>query len=118
MSNISSESTLASVEATETTSTTTTRPRWSKQEENEIQQIRNNLKELISTRKQNIDVIGDHKILRFIRGHNHDIEKATEMYSKFLIWRDTNKLTLFVIRYYKKQNTESNNSVFSQKRPV
>lgn len=36
------------------------------------------------------DVIGDRKLLRFLRGHDHSVEKACEMATNFLVWRDEN----------------------------
>jgi len=38
------------------------------------------------------EVVGDRKILRFLRGHDYDIEKVITMMSKFLEWRKDNKV--------------------------
>jgi hypothetical protein len=33
------------------------------------------------------EVIGDRKLIRFLRGHDHNIDKVCELVSKFLKWR-------------------------------
>jgi hypothetical protein len=33
------------------------------------------------------EVIGDRKLIRFLRGHDHNIDKVYELVSKFLKWR-------------------------------
>ena len=38
------------------------------------------------------EVVGDRKILRFLRGHDYDIDKVTMMMTKFLEWRRENKV--------------------------
>ena len=37
-------------------------------------------------------VIGERRLLRFIKGYNGNIEKAAEAYSKFLKWRRENNV--------------------------
>ncbi len=66
--------------------------RWSEQDLNALKAVRTKLKSVLSSRPQYPDVVGDRKLLRFIRGHNYNIEKACEMISKFLNWRDENKI--------------------------
>ena len=43
-------------------------------------------------RPQYPEVVGDRKLIRFIRGHGHDEEKILEMVEKFLDWRDANEV--------------------------
>jgi hypothetical protein len=52
-----------------------------------LAEIRNRLSEEISQAGQYPEVVGDRAIIRFIRGHNHVLDKATEMYGSFLNWR-------------------------------
>lgn len=61
--------------------------RWSAEEEEAIAEIRGRLKDDLAQVAQNPEVVGDRKILRFYRGHNGDIDKATEMMRGFLSWR-------------------------------
>lgn len=61
--------------------------RWSIQEYELLNEIRNRLSNEISQTGQFPEVIGDRAIIRFIRGHNHNLEKIIEMYSSFLKWR-------------------------------
>mmetsp|Transcript_31222 Transcript_31222/g.44866 ORF Transcript_31222/g.44866 Transcript_31222/m.44866 type:complete len:349 (+) Transcript_31222:2523-3569(+) len=69
--------------------------RWSIEEESEILLIREKLKDLIETSCGYPDVIGDRKILRFLRGHDHNIEKVIELVSKYLIWRRDNGIDTY-----------------------
>jgi hypothetical protein len=52
--------------------------------------MREELKEELLSRRQLPDVVGDRRLLRFLRGHNHNVDKAVMMYRKFLNWRDAN----------------------------
>jgi hypothetical protein len=61
--------------------------RWSIQEIELLAEIRSRLSAEIAEAGQYPEVIGDRAIIRFIRGHNHNLEKATEMYASFLNWR-------------------------------
>ena len=38
------------------------------------------------------EVVGDRRLVRFLRGHNHNVEKATKMYRDFLSWRRENAI--------------------------
>eukprot|EP01038_Epipyxis_sp_PR26KG_P017014 gene17014-23384_t len=78
-------------------------PKWSEQETEEISivslfisasepTIRANCANLIAQSAPYPEVIGDRKIVRFLRGHNHNIEKVTEMMNKFLTWRKENNV--------------------------
>ena len=51
--------------------------------------MRENLAELLASRPQYPEVVGDRKILRFLRGHG-SVEKATVMMRNFLQWREAN----------------------------
>ena len=62
-------------------------PRWSRADREAIRDVRARCKSYIAESPPYAEVIGDRKILRFLRGHNNNIEKATEMYIKFLDWR-------------------------------
>lgn len=44
----------------------------------------------LSKRQQMPDVVGDRRLLRFLKGHQYNIDKACKMFSKFLKWRDDN----------------------------
>lgn len=61
--------------------------RWSIQEIEMLAEIRSRLSSEIATAGQYPEVVGDRAIIRFIRGHNHNLDKATEMYASFLNWR-------------------------------
>ena len=43
-------------------------------------------------RPQFPDVVGDRKLLRFLRGHDHNVDKVCEMVTNFLTWRDDNSI--------------------------
>lgn len=66
--------------------------RWSEKEEIKLYQMRIALGGLLSNRKQLPDVVGDRRLLRFLRGHGFDMEKTCRMFSKFLKWREDNKV--------------------------
>jgi hypothetical protein len=36
------------------------------------------------------ELVGDRRLLRFLRGHKHDVDKAAEKYAKMLEWRAEN----------------------------
>jgi hypothetical protein len=67
-------------------------PRWSVAETKEIQQVRKLLADELAASPPFPEVVGDRKIVRFLRGHDHNVEKAAEMMSKFLIWRKQRKV--------------------------
>ena len=66
--------------------------RWSVQETAEVAEVRLKLGDLLTNRPQFPEVVGDRKIIRFLRGHDHKIDKVVEMYSKYLNWRVTSKV--------------------------
>ena len=66
--------------------------RWTIEEQNELREVRERLGPLLKSRPQFPEVVGDRKLLRFLRGHNHDLNKACQMIEKFLNWRTTNNI--------------------------
>ena len=62
---------------------------WSSDETRKLAEMRQRLQPLLSRRRQLPDVVGDRRLLRFLRGHK-TVDKACEMYTKFLKWRDEN----------------------------
>mmetsp|Transcript_18256 Transcript_18256/g.19016 ORF Transcript_18256/g.19016 Transcript_18256/m.19016 type:complete len:329 (+) Transcript_18256:61-1047(+) len=71
--------------------------RWNEEETNGLNEIKRRLQSELLTIDQNPEVIGDRKLLRFLRGHNMDIEKAIEMIAKYIQWRKTSNVD--AIRY-------------------
>lgn len=55
-------------------------------------QIRERLGDRLTQVPQFPEVTGDRKILRFLRGHDYDVEKVTILMTKFLDWRRDNKV--------------------------
>ena len=66
--------------------------RWSDEELNGLNEIRRRLSVELNSIDQNPEVIGDRKLLRFLRGHNMDIDKAVEMIAKYIQWRKTSNV--------------------------
>lgn len=64
--------------------------RWSEHEQNGLDIIRARLGPELATVGQFPDTVGDRKLLRFLRGHGHDIDVACDMISKYITWRRTN----------------------------
>ena len=52
--------------------------------------MKDRLADKLSQRPQYPDVVGDRKLLRFIRGHEYNVDKACEMIVKFFEWREKN----------------------------
>lgn len=63
---------------------------WTAQEDELLVAVRDRLGEKLTSCPQYPEVVGDRKLIRFIRGHNHDINKVCEMVEKFLAWRIAN----------------------------
>lgn len=61
--------------------------RWSDEEIAGLVELKRRLAVQLQSIDQNPEVIGDRKLLRFFRGHNLDLDKTTEMVSKFIEWR-------------------------------
>eukprot|EP01041_Mallomonas_annulata_P010163 gene10163-21183_t len=66
--------------------------RWNTQETALLEEVRKRLGDKLSARPQYPEVVGDRKLLRFLRGHNYDINKACEMINGFLDWRISNNI--------------------------
>jgi hypothetical protein len=66
--------------------------RWSDEETAGLLELKRRLAVQLESIDQNPEVIGDRKLLRFFRGHNLDIDKTTEMVSKFIEWRKINNV--------------------------
>ena len=75
-----------------TPSTSVERQRWNAEETKKIAQIRARLGPLLLDRPQFPDVVGDRKLVRVLRGHEHNVDKVCEMVTNFLKWRDDNNI--------------------------
>ena len=62
--------------------------RWSVDEERQLSQLKGRLGNLLLDRPQFPDVVGDRKLIRFLRGHEHNVDKAYDMVVNFFKWRD------------------------------
>jgi hypothetical protein len=62
-------------------------PRWTPQEHAEIAIVRTRLADLLAASPNFPEVVGDRKIIRFLRGHDHNVDKVCDLYGKFLVWR-------------------------------
>jgi hypothetical protein len=58
--------------------------RWSSQEHEQLPELRRRLAADIAECKPFPEVIGDRGLIRFLRGHGHSIDKATEMFGNYL----------------------------------
>lgn len=67
-------------------------PRYSVYERTQLNLVREKLSNKLKGSPQFPEVVGDRKLLRFLRGHNYDMEKACSMISKFLDWRKENNV--------------------------
>jgi CRAL/TRIO domain len=66
--------------------------RWSQEETAKLAELRAKLGDTLTGRRQLPDVVGDRRLLRFLRARQMDIEKASKLYAKFLAWRDEYKV--------------------------
>jgi len=64
--------------------------RWSQEEVTKVAEMRAIMKDELAARPPYPDVVGDRRLIRFLRGRQMDVEKACIMYRKFLNWRDKN----------------------------
>lgn len=64
--------------------------KWTVDEIEKLAMMREALKVELTRRRQLPDVVGDRRLLRFLRGHNYNVDKAVMMFRKFLNWRDAN----------------------------
>eukprot|EP01033_Poteriospumella_lacustris_P014146 gene14146-10099_t len=66
--------------------------RWTEAEELGIAEIRSRLKDLIAEQTPFPEVVGDRRLLRFLRGKQMNIDDATDLYRDFLVWRRKNSV--------------------------
>lgn len=66
--------------------------RWTADELDLLESVRERLKEKFLRCAPYPEVVGDRKLIRFIRGHNHNLGKIVEMVEKFLDWRFENNV--------------------------
>eukprot|EP01039_Chlorochromonas_danica_P019596 gene19596-23747_t len=66
--------------------------RWTEAEELGIAEIRSRLKDLIAEQTPFPEVVGDRRLLRFLRGKQMNIDDATDLYRDFLVWRRKNNV--------------------------
>ena len=68
--------------------------RWSPFETKCLKEIRSSpkLMEKLANRPQYTDIVGDRRLLRFLRGKNHDIAKTIDAIDKWLTFRDENNV--------------------------
>lgn len=68
----------------------TSAERWTAAELDLLEEVRDRLKEKFLRSAPYPEVVGDRKLIRFIRGHNHVLPKICEMVGNFLDWRFEN----------------------------
>ena len=66
--------------------------RWSAEETSKLALMRQELAEDLLRVPQYPDVVGDRRLLRFLRGHSLDVKKAVLMFRKFLKFREDFKV--------------------------
>ena len=66
--------------------------RWTIHEEKCLKILKERLKDDIKESPQYPEIIGDRKLIRYLRGHNNDIEKIYIMFKNFLKWRLDNNM--------------------------
>ena len=66
--------------------------RWTPAELDLLEAVRERLREKFLRCAPYPEVVGDRKLIRFIRGHGHVLEKIVEMVEKFLDWRFENNI--------------------------
>lgn len=64
--------------------------RWSEEDTRLLAELRANIGERLQAVPQFQEVVGDRKLLRFLRGHDHNVSKVADMYRKMLDWRRDN----------------------------
>lgn len=66
--------------------------RWTTEEHRLLDILKERLKEELAASPQFPEVVGERKLVRFLRGHNHDLEKVYGMMKDFLQWRKDNHI--------------------------
>jgi len=64
--------------------------RWTEQEQQALGDLRERCKARLEKRLPLPEVIGDRRLLRFIRGHKFNMEKIVQKFTSFLDFRDAN----------------------------
>lgn len=62
-------------------------PRWNRKEQDCIDIIRSRCEDVIKQSPPYPEVIGDRKLIRFLRGHDYNLDKVSDLYRQFLLWR-------------------------------
>jgi hypothetical protein len=61
--------------------------RWTAEEHQLLAILKDRLKTELASSPQYPEVVGERKLVRFLRGHNHDLEKVYGLMKAFLQWR-------------------------------
>jgi hypothetical protein len=67
-------------------------PRWNQKETECIRIVQERLKHELAASPAYPEVVGERKIIRFLRGHDYVIDKVCELMGKFLQWRIDSKV--------------------------
>eukprot|EP01032_Pedospumella_encystans_P009881 gene9881-11596_t len=67
-------------------------PRWTPQEQECIATLKSRLKEQLEASPQFPEIVGERKMIRFLRGHNFDTDKVSNLMANFFKWRIDNKV--------------------------
>ena len=62
-------------------------PQFSVLEQEKLNLLKDKVGSKLNESPQFPDVIGDRKLIRFLRGHDYDIEKVSQMVTHYLDWR-------------------------------
>ena len=65
---------------------------WSEKDREGLKEIRRVLDKELKEHPPFPEVVGDRRLLRFLRGKKHDAVKAIDMIKKHLVWREKNKV--------------------------
>ena len=66
--------------------------KWTDEEIELLKQVRERLRDKFEISIKDDPVIGDNKLMRFVRGHNHKLEKICEMVERYLDFRQEHKV--------------------------
>lgn len=64
--------------------------KWTKEEVDGLKEMRRRLQSEIDGSPPYPDVIGDRRLIRFLRGRNGNVDEAIKLYGDFLNWRKEN----------------------------
>ena len=62
-------------------------PRWSDEDARALAELRATIGDRLGSVPQFPEVVGDRKLLRFLRGHDYSVPKAAALFCQFLDWR-------------------------------